>query len=143
MPRTKFTPNQRDLKAIKDFLRSVSWGSECTLCTQLDGSRVYLMTDSIVWLPCHWEQFEKNIEFCKQLGKNLNRSPGFIFYDRAPDYDCDRITWQAHREGFAVHWNDVHNAVSYSGFLVRALDGIEWWNPANWNIKNEETTNEH
>lgn len=137
MPKTKFTPNQSDLQAIKLFLKSVSWGIECTLCTRLDGSRTYLLSDCIVWMPCSWQDFEREIDSCKALGKKLNVKPGFIFHDRAPDIDCDRIMWQAYREGVVNEWLDVYNRVQHSGFLVKAMDGIEWWDSTLWKQLNQ------
>lgn len=133
MPRTKFTPHVEDIGVIKDFLKQVSWGSQCILLTWLDGTKSYLLVPSkYVLVPCHWFKFEQLTQATSEVASMLRVKPGLILHGDCSHHDCDRISWEAHKLGFVVYWVGAENQVRYGRMITRGLDGTAWCNPENW-----------
>ncbi len=129
MSRTIYTANQADLKIIKSFLKRVSWGSECILCQWLDGSKAYLLIPNLyILVPCYWFDFEKTKQAVTDTANSFGVKPGLILYGECTHHDCDRVSWQAIKEGFVVYWLEVENCVRYNRLIARGLDGFDWWN---------------
>ncbi len=127
MPRVKFKPHEEDLKAIKAFLKTVSWGSKCTLCTLLDGSAAYLLVNQLYILcPCSWEQYDEFKDVAKKRAASHGVRAGIIITDEADKQNCERIWWDSHRDSIIVQWLSVRNSLDSNRLLVQGLDGIDW-----------------
>ncbi len=127
MARTKFTPHEEDLKAIKHFLKTVSWGNECTLCTLLDGSAVYLLVPKLYILcPCTWEGYNEFKAVTKERAALHGVKAGVIITNEADKQNCERIWWDAHRNSIITHWLSVRNKLDSTNLLMRGLEGIDW-----------------
>ncbi len=132
MPRTKFKPHNEDILVIKDFLKQVSWGSECVLCHWLDGTKTYLLIpQKYILIPCHWSKFEQTIEPTINISAEFGVKPGVILHGECTPYDCDHVSWSAHKSGFVVYWIGVENIFCYGQMITKGLDGIDLWNPEN------------
>lgn len=132
MPRTKFTPHAEDTAIIKDFLRQVSWGSECISLTWLDGSKSYLLVpNQYILVPCRGFKFEQITQVSIDVASMFKVKPGLILYGDCTHYDCDRISWESHKLGFVIYWLGAENRLRYGRLIARGLDGISWWEE-NW-----------
>lgn len=132
MPRTRYTPNQADIQTIKAFLRTVSWGGTCQLIQSLDGAYCYLHCKHYLLVPCPWNEYEKRSVEAIATAKRYNTKPGLIISGECSEHDFGRVNWWACREGFVVYWLGCENLLRHGDFILRSLDGIEWWNPELW-----------
>jgi hypothetical protein len=127
MARTKFTPHEEDLKAIKLFLRTVSWGNECTLCTLLDGSAAYLLIPKLYILcPCTWEKYNEFKVVIKERAALHGVRAGVIITNETDKQNCERIWWDAHRNSIIVRWLSVKNELDATDLMMQQLEGIDW-----------------
>lgn len=124
----QYEPNADDLSIIKELLDSVSWGDECALYQALDGSKVWLICEPCVLVPCHWQDFEARSLEARQAGELLNTKPGLLLHGECGSEDWGRVNWLAHEQGFATYWLGVQNQIRYGKFINHSLDGVEWWN---------------
>lgn len=132
----QYEPNADDLAIIKELLESVSWGDECALYQTLDGSKVWLICEPCVLVPCHWQDFEARSLAAKQAGKTLNTKGGLILHGGCTDEDWGRVNWHAHQQELVVYWLGAKNRIRYSRFVNQSLDGIDLWSPENWSKAN-------
>lgn len=137
MPRTKLKPNPEDYKQIREFLGSVSWGSDCYLVYPLDGSLCCLLVpnkvENYIVVPSHWRQWEERKPVILEIAQLFQFKPGAVLYGECPDYDCDRLSYDLAKSEVVTYWNGAANKIRYAGFLRRGLDGIDMFNPAQWN----------
>ena len=127
MARTKFKPHEQDLKAIRSFLKTVSWGNECTLCTLLDGSAAYILAPNLYILcPCTWEMYNEFKDIAKNRAAIHGVKPGIIITNEADKQNCERIWWDAHRNSIIVNWLSVRNSLDSIHLLTGNLEGIDW-----------------
>ena len=120
------SPNSRDIAVIEEFLNSVSWASECTLCQQVDRDRVWLKVNNLyVLVPTDCEGYKNNLEEIKLASVALGIEPGVIFYGNPTDYHCDEINYTAHQQGFVVYWTGAKNRIRYSSWLRKQTDGVD------------------
>ena len=129
MPHVRLQPDKTDRAIVKEFIRSVSWGSTCLLVQDLSNGRVHLFTNHYVLVPVHYSQLEESLGYIAELANRLNTKPGVIIHGDCSDAECERLSWVSHGVGFVTMWLGVHQRLFYDHWLVTgALDGIEWWN---------------
>jgi hypothetical protein len=127
MTKTKYTPHQEDLKAVKAFLKTVSWGNKCILCTVLDGSAAYLLVPNLYILcPCTWERYNEFKPMVKERASLHGVKAGILIVNEADKQNCERIWWDAHQNSIIVHWLSVANALDADHLTMRGLEGIDW-----------------
>lgn len=119
-------PNSRDIAVIEKFLDSVSWGSECTLCQQVDRDRVWVKVSNLyVLVPTDCKNYPNNLEEVKLASATLGIEPGVIFYGNPTDYQCDEMNYTAHQQGLVVHWIGAKNQLRYIRSLRKLSDGVD------------------
>lgn len=127
MSRTKFTSHSEDLKAIKQFVKTVSWGNECTLCTLLDGTAAYLLAPNLYILcPCPWEKYNELKPVIEARAQIHGVKPGVIITNEADEQNCERIWRDAMDNSVIVYWLSAKNSMKSTKLITQALEGINW-----------------
>lgn len=127
MVRTKITPHKEDLRAIKHFMKTVSWGAECILCTLLDGSAAYLLVPKLCILcPCTWERYNEFKATAKERAALHGVETGILITNETDKQNCERIWWDSHRNSITVYWLSATNSLDANRLMMQGLEGIDW-----------------
>jgi len=119
-------PDSRDITIIEDFLKTVSWASECTLCQSIGRDRVWLNVSNLyVLVPTDCEGYPDNLEEVKLASSTLGLKPGVIFYGNPTDYRRDEMNYTAHEQELVIYWTGAENRIRYSSWLRKISDGID------------------
>lgn len=119
-------PDSRDITVIQDFLKTVSWASECTVCQPVGRSRVWLSVPSLyVLVPTDCEGYPDNLNEVKLASSTLGLRAGVIFYGNPTDYRRDEMNYTARQQELVVYWMGAKNKVKYYSWLRKISDGID------------------
>ncbi len=127
MSRIKTAPYSEDFKALRKYLKSVSWGDECILCTLLDGSAAYILVPNLyVLCPCTWENYDAFKSTMMERANIHGVKPGVIITNEADPKECERIWWDSSMNSIIVMWLSAKNKIQNIKLTKQSMEGLDW-----------------